>query len=134
MKSILAIFTISVLGAVGCSSQPSLEEAQAELCTNLAVLQQNMASLAAVGQNSTVGQLKDAQAAVSESFQAVKDSVAQVQGIEIDALDQAYQNLDKAVNDISDNDTIADAVASVQPAVADVQAAQEQLYAGASCQ
>lgn len=134
MKSKLAIFTLSFATMIGCTSPPTMEEANAEFCTDLATLRQNMASLTAISPDSTVGQLKDAKAAVTESFRDVKDSAAQMQTIRIDKLEQAHEDLDRAINNISNNDRISEALASVQPAIAEVQAAEEELHAGAACQ
>jgi|GEM_PF-2400540 len=136
MKPYLKALTALVLGGlVGCSTgQPSLEEAQAQVCQNLATFQQNIATLAATSQNSTVGQFKEAQANVARSFTELKESVGIARSIKIDELEQAYQDLDRAVGQVSNDQTIQEAIASVQPAMQNVQAASEQLRTGAACQ
>ena len=135
MKRPLLILLVSALTvAMGCGAkQPTVEEAQAKLCTDLDSLKGNLATLANIGPNATIGQLREARAAVADSFAKVKASAAAVKALKVQGLEQAYENLDNTVSSVSDDTTISDAIASVRPTIGQVRSAWNQLYSGASC-
>ena len=135
MKRPLLILVASALTLVmGCEQRPSLEETQATLCDDLDSLKDNIAALADIGPNATIGELREARTAVADSFAKVKASAAAVKALKVQELEQAYEDLDSTVSSVSDETTISDAIASVRPTIGQVRSAWTQLYSGASCQ
>ncbi|MGF1492689.1 MAG: hypothetical protein ACFBSC_09585 [Microcoleaceae cyanobacterium] len=119
---------------VSCTQEPSVEQARADLCRDLAELQQNLAALEAISPNSSIGDLKQAKADVAESFKKVQAAREEVEEAKIEELEVAHTDLETAVSKISEKDSIADAAGSVQPEVQKVEAARAQLFSTVKCQ
>lgn len=124
MKNSIQWVTVSVLAFIaiaGC--QPSAEQAKVELCSTLAGYDQAVASLQAIQGSSTVRQLKDAQKAVEKAAQRVNDAAEKYQKAEIREVKDAYQQLERKINNIPDKATLAQAQQSIQPDVQNLKSA-----------
>lgn len=128
----LTLGLISMM-AVGCTAQPTVEDAQATYCQNLARLEQAIANFRGLSANSTVDDLKEATDRVKTAYNDVKASAADLKTVKVDALDQAYNDLDKAIRDVPNNATLGEAAASLQGNVQAVDDARATLDAGAQC-
>jgi 3'-phosphoadenosine 5'-phosphosulfate sulfotransferase len=118
--------------ALACSG-PSSDDAQAALCSNLATFQQSVDKLTNLNSYSTVGELKAARDDARNSFQAVSQANAAVRNAQVDALVNAYDDLQNAIGDLPDEATVQEAATSLQPQVAAVQSAREQVRSGVEC-
>ncbi|PSB12937.1 hypothetical protein C7B61_01755 [filamentous cyanobacterium CCP1] len=128
--------TLLLFSLASCTSEStqSAAEKQAELCTNLARFRTSVASLRSLSPNSTVSDLKQAQEQVKSTFTEVKTSAARVQEARVTELEQAQENLDRAIQGIPDTATLQQATDSVAEEVATVEAAQAQMESGLNCQ
>jgi len=128
--------SLSFLWLASCTPQTAqtTQDAKATLCTNLAQFNTSVATLKSMSPNSTVGDFRQARDQVKTTFDAVKQSAQTVQEAKTAELEQAYQDLDKAIAGITDGMTLAQATATIAPQVAAVEAAQTQLDAGLQCQ
>jgi len=107
--------------------------AQTQLCTDLAAYEAAVVHLDSLTGDSTIEQVQEAQKAVDDAWATVKQSASQVPAVKIDNLDQATQNLSKAVNDIKSSMTFAEAKESIADELQAVQAAHQELSTSASC-
>ena len=129
------LLVLCVLLAACGDDDPSPEEAMANLCTDLSELQSSVQNLEQVrtNPNATVGQLEDARDEVNDQLEDVQSSADDVEEANVDALEDAYGNLDQAIDDIDDDATLADAGQSVEDEIQAVNAAWEQLMGGLNC-
>lgn len=107
--------------------------AQSQVCSDLAAFDAAVADLQSLSGDSTFQQIEDAQKAVDDAWATVMVSAAQVPEIKVDNLDQAVQNLSKAVKDIKTSMTIPEAKESIADELQAVQAASAELKISASC-
>lgn len=127
----MAALTIFVLTAC----QPvSVEEAKAQYCADLAAFQTAMAGVQALTPDSTVDEAEAALGAADDAWDDLRSSAYTVNDAEVENLEQAYEDLDDAIRDISEGDTIQDAAASLAGEVANVNAAYDALYAVTGCE
>lgn len=115
------------------SPQANLQDKKTELCTNLARLNTSIATLKSLSPSSTVEDFKKAQDAVRTAYNNVKTSSQAVQEAKVTELDQAYANLDKALQAVPNTATLQQAAQSIQPQVQAVQTARDQMNAGLQC-
>jgi hypothetical protein len=120
-----------VLG-VACD-QESTAEKQEDLCTEISQLNSAVTSLEDLGPTATVGQLKDAQDEVEEQAEDVRRAFRSLEESKEGDLDQAVDNLQSSVRDISNDDTIAQAKAAIAQDLAAVRVAWEQLGTRYGC-
>jgi hypothetical protein len=118
--------------ALACSS-PSSADAQAALCSNLTTFQVSVEELTQLDRYSTMGEVKAATDMVRHSFEAVQQANAEVRNTQVDALEGAYGDLQNAIEDLPDDAVVQEAVTSLQPQIAAVQSAREQVTSGVEC-
>ncbi len=125
----LTVFVIAamlLLVLAGCGGA-SLPEANAKFCEDMAKLGQALTTLTNLGPTATVDQLKDAQKGVNQAMDAVKKSGANLKEAKVDLVDTAWKELDKAINNVSDDATLAQAAAGIKTGAAGVKVAYDQL-------
>ncbi|MGF1571365.1 MAG: hypothetical protein ACFCVD_25365 [Nodosilinea sp.] len=83
--------------------QPSVKEAQVDFCQELAGLGSAIKGLTTISSSSTVGDLKTAEKEVQQAMAGVSQAADTVQAAKVDELNAAYQGLNRAINDISNN-------------------------------
>jgi ribosome recycling factor len=126
IMAVLALLTMT-------ACRDSDAEKQADACTELNDLQASIAALTALGPTSTVEQYKDAAKQVRESAQDAARAVRRVEEDRADDLRDAEENLDDAVDDVDSDQTAVGALAQIQPQVAAVAAARDQMTASLNC-
>lgn len=124
--SLVILLLIPLLIIAGCGSQ-SVEEATQEFCQSLVAYDASLATLESLAPSSTVGDVKDAQKAEQHARQDVKDSAGNLREVKLDAIDQAWQDLDTTVDQISNQDTLAEVADQVSQDLANVRLAYDQL-------
>ncbi len=127
MKTKLLLVLVALLVvAAGCGNQ-SVPEATEEFCQSLVDYRESLANLGTITPTSTVKELEDAQKTEERPREDVVKAASNLREVKLDSIDQAWKTLDKTINQISNRDTLAEAAAQVEQAVAGVQAAYEQL-------
>lgn len=130
----LAIFIMAVLALLTMTAcRESDADVQADACTELNDLQASIAALTALGPTSTVQQYKDAAKQVRESAQDAARAVRRVEEERGEDLRDAEENLDDAVGDVDNDQTAVGALAQIQPQIAAVSAARDQMTASLNC-
>jgi hypothetical protein len=95
---------------------PSVGESKTQFCDDWKALQASLANAKALNENSTVEQAQDAQKQVEQAWNKAKNSAAQLQDVQIQAAEDAYNAFTQAVNSIPQEATLGQASAAVQVA------------------
>ena len=114
-------------------AEPSVSDAQATYCQELAHLKTAIVNFQGLSADSTVKDLKQAQEQVRSAFAAVKQAASTLEDAKVEQLEQSQQNLEKAVNDIPDDATLAEGLSSVSDKVGSVSEARQELFSSANC-
>ncbi len=123
---------ILVCASAGCT-QPTEEEAQAQLCQNLDELGVALQNMAALNASSSVGDVRDARDQVQSAMENVRNSASQLANVRVDDLNTAYNNLDQTVQGLPDDANVTDAIQTISPEVQAVQSARQNLTAELNC-
>ncbi len=118
--------------ALACSS-PSSADAQVALCSNLTTFQQSVEELTNLDSYSTMGEVKAAANMARHSFDAIQQANAEVNNAQVDTLGNAYEDLQSAIANLPDDATVEEAATSLQPQIAAVQTAREQVSSRMEC-
>jgi hypothetical protein len=119
--------------ALACSNPPPSADAQIALCSNLTTFQQSVEELTNLDSYSTMGEVKAAANMARHSFDAVQQANAEVNNAQVDTLRTAYEDLQSAIADLPDDATVEEAASSLQPQIAAVQTARDQVNARVEC-
>jgi hypothetical protein len=119
----IALAALAALLLATAACQPSVDEAKAAFCADLAAYGQAVAGLKAIGPTSTVQQAKDSLKAVEQAHGNLAQSASGLKGAQADALEQEFKNLQKAITDIPNDATLAQAQATVKGATVSALAA-----------
>ena len=131
-KKIIFLLGIPSLMLASCA-QPSVSDAQATYCQELANLELAVVNFQGLSADSTVKDLKQAQTQVRSAFAAVQKAASTLENVEVKQLEKSQQNLEKTVNDIPDDSTLTEALASVSDQAESVSEARQELFNGANC-
>lgn len=131
----VALLVIFVVAGCGGGDDPSPEEAMADLCAATSDFQASVQDLGAVLTNpdSTVEELREAREDARDELEDVRDRAEDVDEAEIDALSDAYDELDQVVDDVADDATLAEAAEMIAPLVQAVNGSWDQLLTGLTC-
>ncbi len=131
-KKIIPIIGFCCLVLASCGDS-SVSDAQATYCQELAKLEQALANLRGISANSTVKDLKQAQQEVRSAFANVKQAASKLKEVQVEQLETSQQNLEKAVSDIPDDATLAEALTSVTDQVKTFGETRQKLFSSANC-
>jgi hypothetical protein len=127
------LFLVLLCIGAGCTTQQSAPQAEAQLCQDLGELDAALMQMESLNQNSTTGELRDAQENVTEAMQQVRESGQGVNEARTRDLDTAYQNLENGVRAIPDDATVTEGLASIREELAAVRNAWRQFEAEVQC-
>jgi len=128
----VALVLILACAGAGCV-QPSEKEAEAQLCQDLGELGAALENMENTTLRSSVGDIRDGRDQVKSAMEKVRDSAAEVANIRLDRLNAAYEDLDRAVQDLPDDATVPEAIQTIRPYVQAVRDEQRSLYADLNC-
>ena len=128
----VALVLILACAGAGCV-QPSEKEAEAQLCQDLGELGAALENMENTTLRSSVGDIRDGRDQVKSAMEKVRDSAGQVANIRLDKLNAAYEDLDRAVQDLPDDATVPEAIQTIRPYVQAVRDEQRNLYADLNC-
>ena len=131
-KKNIFLLGIPLLMLASCA-EPSVSDAQATYCQELTNLELAVVNFQSLSADSTVKDLKQAQEQVRSAFAAVKQAASTLEDAKVEQLEQSQQNLEKAVNDIPDDATLAEGLSSVSDKVGSVSEARQELFSSANC-
>ena len=128
------IAAMLAVAAVACDDdEPSEEEAVAQLCSDLTQLEAADAAFDTLGTDSTIDEIGAANDAYSDALDDVVSSAGDVAEVRAQPIEDAYAGLDQAIDDISGDTTIVEALNSIGDELAAVDAAYDQAFSGVDC-
>ena len=112
-RSTISILLLLMLVVTGCISK-SLEEAQVDFCQALAAYGAVVGELQNVNASTTVEELQSARDDVADAQEDVKDAAGDLREAKIRAAEDAWDNTQEAIDDISGDATLAEAAATIR--------------------
>lgn len=127
------LVAVLAVAAIACDDEPSEEEAVAQLCSDLTQLQAADAPFDDLGAASTIDEVEAANDAYSDALGDVVGSAGDVAEVRAQPIEDAYADLDQAINDIPGDATIVEALASITDELAAVDDAYDEAFASVDC-
>ena len=109
----ISILLLSILMVTGCVSQ-SLEEAQVEFCQALVAYGEAVDQLQNVNASTTVDELQSARDEVADALEEVVSAGGNLREARLRTAENAWENTQDAIKDISGDATLAEAAATVR--------------------
>jgi hypothetical protein len=109
------------------------KEAETNLCKSLNDFEAALIALGDISLDSTVEDIQNNYKAVEDAWNKVVADTENVGTARSDDLKKAYDNLDKAIDDIPGDATVTEALQSIADEAAAVVAAWEQLFNDLDC-
>ena len=109
----ISILLLSMFVVTGCISK-SLEEAQVDFCQALVTYGDAVRELQNVNAGTTVEELQSASDDVVDARDAVGDAAVDLSEARIRSAENAWENTQEAINDISGDATLGKAAATVR--------------------
>ena len=111
-KITISILLLSTFLVTGCS--PSLEEAQVDFCQALVAYGDAVDELQLVNDSTTVDQLQLARDDVADAREDLKNAAGNLREARLRAAENAWENAQEAVKDISGDATLGEAAANIR--------------------
>ena len=135
------LLLVLVLAGCGSTASPSPSEtstagARATACQTLANVDQHLASLSSVGENTTIGEVKSIQTKISTALTGLDKLIPGDMGPKMSNLQAANNQLEASIQGYPDNATIGQTSVRLQgfkDQVARAQAAETKLASGLKC-
>jgi hypothetical protein len=131
------VLTLALTFAVACSddddSVSDAQGAEAEFCNDLTAFNAAMVQVRNLGPSSTVDQAKDARDNARSALEDLKDSARKAIEAQVELLEDTYDNFSSSLNDLDDDQTLAQAAGGLLDEVAQVQVAEANVRRGVSC-
>lgn len=108
-----SLLLLSMFVITGCISK-SLEEAQVDFCQALVAYGEAVRELQDVNASTTVEELQSARDDVAEAREDVKGAAGDLREARIRAAEDAWENTQEAIDDISGDATLGEAAATVR--------------------
>ena len=131
----LGLVLIIPIVAFACSDDdgPSEVDAVAVLCSDLATLQAADAAFDSLSSSSTLDEIKAAGNVYDSAVDNVVSSAKDVASARSAPIEDATNDLDKAISDIPSDVTISEALDSISDELAAVDAAYTEAFSGVDC-
>jgi hypothetical protein len=126
-----ALALLALLFLTACRDSDT--DVLADACTELNELQQSVTAFEALGPTSTIEQVQEAADDLREQAHEAALAVRRVKEAHYQELADAQSDLAEAVRNVDDDDTVAQALAQLQPYRQQVAAAREQLTSSLNC-
>ena len=111
-KIFISIILLTMLVVTGCSK--SLEEAQVDFCQALGVYGGAARELQNVNANTTVEEMQSARDVAANARKDVLDAAGDLREVRMRVVEDAWENTQEAINDISGDATLAEAAVIIQ--------------------
>jgi hypothetical protein len=98
----------------GCGT--TVDSAKAAFCDNLGAFSESLGGLRDIGIGSTKDDLQGALKDAENAWGDVKDSAGKLEDVQLDAVENAFDDLKDAIKNIPDDATLADALTAVKDA------------------
>jgi hypothetical protein len=128
------IAAMLAVAAVACDDdEPSEEEATAQLCEDLVALEAADEAFDDLSAASTIDEIRATNEAYSKALGKAVDSAGGVAAARAQPIEDAYADLDQAIDDIPGDATIVEALASIADELLAVGSAYDEAFASLDC-
>ena len=127
---------VAVLGiaAVACDDDdPSEEDVTSSLCSDLGELRAADAAFDTLGPDSTLDEIRSVSETYEDALNAAIGSAGDLADVRTEPVDAAYDDLAQAIDDISGDATIPEALTSIEDELVALDNAYEQAFANVDC-
>lgn len=133
MRSLILV-SLLVLTLVLAGCQPvTVEQATATYCQSLETFHAATLALRGLDETSTIDEIQATIDMVQVAYREMQQAAAGLTDAEVDAVEQAYQDLSNVRREIEGTMTVEEAKATIVASADAVDAAWEQLYADGEC-
>jgi len=130
----LVVGAIAVALVVGCNQSPDQSTAEQALCDSLAMFGDSVTAIADLSPDTaSVDDLNTARDTAQEAWDQVKTDAGNQSQADDAALETAWNGLTDAITGLPADVVMADAMATIQSAVDDVQTAFGAMHDGLNC-
>ena len=134
--ALVLVIPVVALVALACSDDDdgsSELDAEAALCADLFTLQAADAAFDNLSAASTIDDVKAANEAYAEALDDVVNSANDLASIKSQPIEDAYDALDAAIDDLSGTTNIADGLLAIEDELLAVDAAYATAFSGLTC-
>ena len=125
---------VAACGGIGATASTQVD-AEAALCTSLDTFKASVATLTGLDPaTASIEDVQAARAAAGTAWDGVKAAAAAIPEADEAALETAFQGLAASVDDVPTDVPVADVVAGVKTAGAEIPAAIDEMRNGVGCQ
>jgi hypothetical protein len=129
-KSLIAVLAVTVLA--GCERQNPVT-ARADFCNELAEFHQALAEVPPVGPNTQVADLRQSWQRVQREYHDLADEAHELNEARAAELKRASEKLQRAIDEIPANATLAEAALLLRGPAAEFEAASQLMRASVQC-
>lgn len=133
----LSVGTIGILGLfllVGCADNPpSPDRAEAQLCQNFDRFGNALDNLGSIDPQTTIGELDSTFNRIGSSFSDLQNAASDVSATQAEELEQAYRELETAIDNVPPDATLAEASARIEDELTAVNQARDNAGADFEC-
>lgn len=123
--------SLTLVGSLtACSNSDTQEEAESAVCTSLAEVKTAAAGVKSLDAESTVDEAQAAQDALKTAITGLRANAEDLNEADLAALEAARDEIEKAAADVSANDTLGEASASIQSSTTALDAAVTEIENG----
>jgi hypothetical protein len=125
-KSVFLLAAVATLVLAGCA-QPSVGDAKTQFCTDLKAVGTAVDGVKALTPTSTVEEAQTATKTLESSWTTLKTSAATLKEVQLQATEDAYNQIVGMMKGVSDQATLAQATTGVQTGVQAFQVAAKAI-------
>lgn len=132
MRSLLLLILVVPMLLTAACNPITEEEAIAQYCSDLDEFHVALDAVRGLTTDDTIEEAEVAFKNLDDAYDEVRSSAYTLADVRADVLDEAYEDLDDALRDIEEGQTLNEAAASIQDELANVDAAYDEIY-GENC-
>jgi hypothetical protein len=117
---LVGLLAVSMFALVACDDEPTQEEANKEFCDDMGEFVASLRVIEDLNSDSTIEEVEGARERTRTAYSNLLESAVGVVEVQIDDLQDAYDELLAAVDAIDDEATIAEALDSVDDEISNV--------------
>lgn len=127
------VLTLGVATVVAAGCGQTEADAEAALCADLGSLRSSVETLRDTSAYTTIEEFNEARENVRGAWGDVRDSAANLGSERTDDLDDAWKDLQDAIDDIDDDASLAEATAEVATAIDTYNETADDIRSGLDC-
>lgn len=117
---LFGLLTASMFAFIACDDEPTQEKANEQFCDDMGEFVASLRVIEDLNRDSTIEEVEEARERARTAYANILESAVGVVEVQIDDLQDAYDDLLAAVDAIDDDATIGEALDSVDDEVANV--------------